>query len=132
MSKRLTFIACVAALTAAFVVAASTLMSAPAAAQEPAYVTPLDEIAFAMWPRHATEAQRAIALQVDDSRTIERDRPHVLPPVDDWYGDIRICEADHNPPEGFTRFGGFCDQTKYPDRQSLMFQGTDAIFGFKG
>lgn len=137
MLRRLTFIAYVAAATAAFIVASMTLMAPPAAAQQPATVNRLDEQWFAYWNSRRSAAAEAIDAQVADDETVvilndDSERDRILPPVSDWNGDIRVCDAANNPPEGWTRFGGFCDQIKYPDRQSLLFQGTDAIFGFKG
>lgn len=109
-------------LGCAIAVVVAITSSPAAAAEQPNYI---DRMAFAYWgERHPTAAERAIADQLPA-------REHRLPPPDEWYGDIRVCDADHNPPEWMTRFGGFCQQIAYPDRQSLMFTGTDAIFKFK-
>ena len=119
------------AIVASFIIAGMVIFAPPIAAAE----TPnrMDIAAFAYWERQMAEATDIDAVRVIDAQAPRGgDRPHILPPPAEWDGDIRVCDADHNAPDGWTRFGGFCQQIAYPDRQSLLFQGTDAIFGFKG
>lgn len=125
------FVAYVAAMTVAFAVASMIVVAPPVAAQDQATINRMDEQWFAYWQARRHPATSAIEVQVADDEIVLPERDPILPPPSEWYGDIRICDADHNPPKGFTNFGGFCDQTEYPDRQSLLFTGTDAIFGFK-
>lgn len=98
---------------AALVVVGIMTLSGPAAAQSPASVNRLDEAAFSYWAG-------------------ERERPDILPPVEEWTGDVSACDADHNPPEWMTRFGGFCQQIAVPAKRSLLYTGANLIFGFKG
>ena len=115
------------AIIAAFVVSGMVVFAQPAAAID--VVTYIDQQAFAYWEHQRAEADDVDAVKVIDASA---ERRPILPPVDEWDGSIRVCDPDHDPPDGWTRFGGFCQQIAYPDRQSLLFTGTDAIFGFKG
>lgn len=113
------------AIVAAFVVTGMVVLAQPAAAAEaPNW---MDRQAFAYWEHQRAQADEVDALQVIDQQA---ERRPILPPVHDWSGNIRACEPENNPPEWMTRFGGFCQQIAYPDRQSLIFQGEDAIFHF--
>lgn len=113
MSLRgLTLLAYIAALTA-IIVAGWLTFAGPAAAQYGQHdeITYIDQQAIDRWDRG--------------------DRFPNLPPVSTWHHAGYWCEPEQNPPEGWTRFGGFCQQIAFPDRMSLMFTGTDNIFGFK-
>jgi hypothetical protein len=51
-----------------------------------------------------------------------------LPPVRTWRHSTFYCEAEQNPPEGWLRPGGYCDQVL--TMRSLLYSGTKGLIRY--
>lgn len=138
MTNTFAAVATFVAIVTAFIITGMIILTpTPAASAEmPTYI---DEMAFAFWGgSQRAQAEDVDALQVIDAQAdrgdLVVDEPGTLPIFGrTQFAHInKFCEEEQNPPEGWLRPNGFCGLTDQMAKGSLMYQGADYNFGFKG